>query len=120
MSQFLTSACHTFATNGDGTNFPTVFEVGHMSLRERLRRDTRAAHDVVDAAFAHFELSDPFGYQAFLSSPLAPARWQTFCTALSQTPETGREADRIVADALTVFSTYTQAAEHLSLSHSGG
>lgn len=182
-----------------------------MSLRERLRRDTRAAHDIVDASFERFDLSTVHGYREFLachgdalrqirpshgsheqltcdvramlgrldkdlailggqhrqsplpstrrlhpvsveyvllgshmgmqilhkrwlkarhpatsaasrflSTPLEPLRWKTFCSLLSTLPDNGSIADTIVADALSVFSIYTQAADGLSLSHAGG
>lgn len=39
----------------------------HVSLRDRLRRDTRAEHDCLDVAVSAFDLTDPTDLGAFLS-----------------------------------------------------
>lgn len=39
-----------------------------MSARLRLREDTRAAHEAVDAAYSGFDLSTTEGYRAFLTA----------------------------------------------------
>lgn len=40
----------------------------HRTLRDRLKSETRAAHDAVDLAFARHDPSDYRGYQGFLTA----------------------------------------------------
>ncbi|WGH79542.1 biliverdin-producing heme oxygenase [Jannaschia ovalis] len=47
---------------------------------------------------------------AFLSTPPAPARWGAICAGLSRMSPDGPTADRVIAEAGTVFAIYEHSA----------